>query len=104
VNTFLAMLTGALLRIGLPVALTVLGILMLRRLDARWQKENAARPLPVVDKPECWKAKGCPEEQRAACPGYASAGPCWQAFRKPDGTLQEKCLACAVFRQAPVPA
>jgi hypothetical protein len=103
-NTALAMLTGALLRIGLPVALTVLGILLLRYLDARWQKENAARPLPVITKPECWKANGCSEEKRGSCAGYNSTGPCWQAFRRTDGTLQEKCLACAVFRQAPVPA
>lgn len=103
-ETVFAMLTGMLLRIVLPVTLTVLGILLLRRLDARWQKETAAVPLPVIHKPECWKANGCPEEQRKACAGYASAHPCWQAFRRPDGTLQEKCLACAVFRQAPVPA
>jgi hypothetical protein len=29
--------------------------------------------------------------------------PCWQVFRGKDGQLQERCLACEIFRRSPAP-
>ena len=101
--TLFALIAGLLLRLAIPILITTLLILLLRRLDAHWQKEAPA-PLLVVQKPDCWKTKGCSPEQAANCIGAKSSLPCWQAFRLPNGYLQEKCLSCKVFTEAPVPA
>ena len=103
-NTLSSLLAGFFLRILLPVGVTLLAILLLRRLDRRWQKE--ARSLPVVNqagKP-CWEVKGCPPAGRKACPAATRLEiPCWQIFRTKDGVMKEDCLDCDVFRQAPAP-
>jgi len=103
IDTLLAFIIGIGLRVAIPVAVTVIAIYLLRRLDARWQAEaDQEIPAPVV-KPECWKIKECPPEQRKVCPAITQTQPCWQFFRKPNGYLQETCLGCDVFRQSPPP-
>jgi hypothetical protein len=97
----LILLAGFLLRLAIPILMTALLVYILRKLDARWQVE-AQQPLPV-QKPECWKVKECPPQQRAECIAFKSSLPCWQAFRYPNGYLREDCLSCKVFRDAPVP-
>ena len=99
----LAILIGLLLRLAIPIAGTILLVYLLRKLDAHWQAEAERTPL-AVEKVECWKIKGCPEEQRKTCIGAASPLPCWQAYRQPNGYLQEKCISCEVFLNAPMPA
>ena len=101
-TTLLALLTGLLVRLAIPIAVTALLIILLRRLDAHWQKE-ATPPMLAVEKPECWKVKGCRPEQREHCAGAQSPLPCWQAFRLPNGYLREECLTCKVFIEAPAP-
>jgi hypothetical protein len=101
----LAVITGFALRLAIPIAITVIAIYFLKRLDNRWQAEAEEQLLlPVVEKPKCWEINGCTVEIRAACPGYQSEQPCWQAFRENNGYLQERCLGCNIFRKAPVPA
>lgn len=102
INSTLTLLAGISLRLLIPIALTVVAIYFLRRLDARWQA-TATRRAPEISKPECWKIKGCSEEKRKTCKGAQAAEPCWQAFRHQNGYLKEECLGCDVFRQAPVP-
>lgn len=99
----LAMMVGLLLRLAIPIVLTILLIFFLRKLDARWQKEAQTLDL-AIQKPECWKTNGCPPEQIANCIGAQSPLPCWQAFRLPNGYLQEECLTCKVFTEAPAPS
>jgi hypothetical protein len=99
----LALITGLLVRLAIPILVTALLIILLRRLDAHWQKE-AHLPVLPVPKPECWKVKGCRPDQRANCIGAKSPLPCWQAFRLPNGYLREECLTCKVFTEAPAPA
>jgi hypothetical protein len=104
-SAFATLLLGLFVRILLPVGLTVLVVLLLRRLDRHWQKD--ALRLPVVNraKTPCWQVKGCPAKTRKACPAAAAPQtPCWQVFRKEDGVLKEGCLSCEVFRRAPAPA
>jgi hypothetical protein len=103
ISSGLAVFTGLLVRLAIPLLLTALLILLLRRLDARWQKE-AQVPELVVPKPECWKIKGCRPENVKICLGAQSNLPCWQAFRLPNGYLREECLTCKVFTEAPMPA
>jgi hypothetical protein len=104
----LAILTGLLVRLGLPLAVTALLVWALRKLDARWQREarmaytsqmESALALP------CWEVNHCPPERRAVCPALAHPEiPCWQHFRDRQGHLKEACLTCTVFRSAPAPA
>lgn len=102
-TSLLAILTGLLLRFAIPILGTILLIYILRKLDAHWQAEAERMPLPV-EKVECWKLKGCSEQQRESCSAAASPLPCWQTHRQPNGYLQEKCISCEVFINAPIPA
>jgi len=100
----LAVVTGIALRLAIPIAITVVAVYFLRRLDARWKTEAESQPAPpVVEKPRCWETNDCDPAQRKDCPGYQSDQPCWQAFRSDSGYLQERCLECKVFRQTPMP-
>lgn len=102
-DVVLTFLLGVLLRLGIPIAVTALVLVLLHRLDKHWQEEALALPVVTNGKP-CWEIKGCPEEQKKNCPAAAQPKtPCWQAFRTKDGALKEACLGCDVFRQAPVP-
>ncbi len=95
-------LLGVLLRLGIPIAITAIVVILLHRLDRRWQKKALAHPVAPAGKP-CWEIKGCPESRKKDCPAYARQDtPCWQVFRRRDGVMKETCLDCDVFRQAPV--
>jgi hypothetical protein len=102
-KAFLLFLLGMVLRLGIPVAVTIGVIALLRRLDRRWQKESLALPVIPAGKP-CWEVKGCSDEKKKGCAAAANPQiPCWQVFRSGNGALKETCLGCDVFRQAPVP-
>jgi len=103
-TAILAVITGFALRLAIPIAITAIAIYFLKRLDIRWQAEAEEQLLlPVVEKPKCWEINNCTAEMRASCSGYQTEQPCWQAFRKENGYLQERCLGCDVFKEAPVP-
>jgi hypothetical protein len=100
---FFYLLFGLLLRLAIPIAATLLVIYILRRLDKRWQAEAALAPVSV-EKPECWKVNGCLPEKIKQCAAAQSPLPCWQHKRLPNGYLNENCLSCPVFIEAPVPS
>jgi hypothetical protein len=103
-DTILVILIGLLLRFGLPMAITVVVVFILRKLDARWQAETEEVP-PTVEmvSPHCWEIKNCMPEQMRECPTPTSTQPCWQVRRQKNGYLREECLTCQVFNQAPLP-
>ena len=101
-TSLLAVLTGLLLRLALPIVGTGILIYFLRKLDAHWQTEAQLAPI-AIQKVECWKVKGCSPEQQKKCIAVTSSLPCWQAYRLPNGYLREKCLSCEVFVNAPIP-
>ena len=105
-TAFVALCSGLLVRLALPLTVTLVAVYFLRKLDAYWQAqaeaEIEARAI-LVEKPECWKVKHCHPAQRKACPSFKSPKPCWQVFRQPNGYLHEECLACQVFLNAPIP-
>jgi hypothetical protein len=101
--SFFAILTGFLLRLAIPIAGTGILIYFLRKLDAHWQAEAQLPSMPV-QKAECWNIRGCPPAQREDCVAVSSPQPCWQVFRHPNGYLQEECISCEVFINAPIPA
>jgi hypothetical protein len=110
ITTLIVFFAGVLLRIGIPVALTIVLIWAFAKLDARWKREAALhaseRPASAIQARNtgCWKVHGCSEEGRKRCPAYNRLDlPCWQVFRREDGQLKERCLGCQVFANAPLP-
>ena len=102
VTTLLYSLAGLLLRLALPITATMLVIFILRKLDKRWQSEAGLQSIPT-ENPACWKIKSCTPEQIKNCGAIISPLPCWQLKRQPNGYLNEKCLTCLVFVEAPIP-
>jgi|SRR5215207_5774473 len=102
ITSFLIIIAGLVLRLAFPIIGTGLLIFFLRKLDAHWQSE-ATLPYANTQKVECWNIKGCSEEQQKNCRAASSNLPCWQVYRHPNGYLQEECISCAVFINAPIP-
>jgi len=100
--SFFYLMIGLLLRLAIPIAATLFVVYILRRLDKRWQAEAELQPVDV-EKAECWKVKGCTPGQIKDCAAAKSPLPCWQVKRLPNGYLNEDCLSCPVFIEAPVP-
>lgn len=101
--TLLPLCVGVFVRLAIPMAVTIVLVYFLRKLDARWQAEANHTPISI-QKPECWKIKNCPPEQLKNCRALNSPLPCWQVFRLPNGYLSEECMTCKVFVDAPAPA
>ena len=102
-NSTFVMVLGIFLRIGVPLAISVLVFFLLKKLDEHWQNEVQIQPAAVMTK-HCWEIKGCPPEKIRNCRAAANVNvPCWQTFRSKDGLMQEKCLGCDVFVMTPIP-
>jgi hypothetical protein len=103
-NTILVVLTGTVLRLAVPLVLTLLVVLVLRRLDARWQAEaEQERHLLVKEEMPCWKDAGISMDEIKARLAVGEECPCWQSRRLSNGHLRERCLSCEVFRETPAP-
>jgi len=105
-TTVFTIVLGILLRVAIPIAATLLLIIVFKWLDERWQREAGSDGVAIVQPGNlgCWETNKCPEEQRAGCQAYANPDkPCWQVFREKDGRLQERCIGCDIFKHAPVP-
>jgi hypothetical protein len=103
---FVALVLGLLVRIVLPVGVTVLMIYFLKRMDESWQASSTTPSnMARARNAGCWEINKCPPEQRARCNAHAHPDiPCWQYYRQENnGLLPERCLACKVFRGAPIP-
>ena len=98
------------LRLGVPLAITIAIGYLLRRLDAKWQaeawaqwetsqmQEAAAGPTPSAAKQPCWTLKGCSEAVRDRCPAFKRPNiPCWLARRQAEGRLPAACYDCELF-------
>ncbi len=109
------------LRLGVPLAITVVVGYMLRRLDTKWQAEAMARQadvavakteasqaepalamFKVIDQP-CWIFKDCPEPSYKQCPAYEYPDlPCWMARLRTEGRLPSPCHRCGLFNAGKV--
>jgi hypothetical protein len=120
VSEVVAVASLLLVRLGIPLAVMVFITWSLRRLDARWQAEAAARQAtaevtagrvpPVAYKaPQavatpCWQLRNCSEATRARCAAAKDTVlPCWMARLRADGRLPGPCYSCALFRLRPRP-
>jgi hypothetical protein len=105
----LTFILGMALRIGIPVGVTAFLVWLFHCLDARWQNQAEQEGVPtgqnLAANLGCWNINQCSPEGRKTCKAFAHPeAPCWQVFRSGNGNLQEKCLKCRVFKEAPVPA
>ena len=107
-----------LIRLGIPLAVTILIAWGLRQLDARWQAEAAAQQLtadvaigrvvpetvlaPVARQQPCWSGRNCSEAHRASCAASVLTDlPCWMARLRSEGRLPGHCYACQYFKVKP---
>lgn len=102
------------LRLGVPLAITLLVGYWLRRLDARWQAEAEERrqqfkaqqkaavepPIEmfrILEQP-CWVFKDCPQNVRWQCPAFQQPQlRCWEARRAAEGQIPAACFQCELF-------
>jgi len=106
VTTAFGVVLLLLLRVAVPILVTIAFIGLLKWLDERWKREaelNGNQSMKVGNV-GCWQIHECPEAKRVGCKAYNHPDqPCWQIFRDNNGRLQERCLGCDIFRQAPTP-
>ncbi len=102
-DVVITVLVGFLVRLGIPIAVTAVVLVVLYQLDKNWQKQAQVLPVVPSGKP-CWEVKGCSEESKKNCPAATRPNvPCWHVFKTRDGVMKDTCLNCEVFRRAPVP-
>ena len=103
-DLILVLLTGLFIRLAVPFTVTVLVVLMLRRMDARWQAE-AERDRILLEEGDvpCWKEQGLSADE-VKLKAAKGEKPCWQMYRLTNGNLREACLDCDVFLSAPAPS
>jgi len=108
----LAVVGMFLLRLGVPLVITLAVGYWLRRLDAKWQaeaqvqweQEELPAELKALARPEqpCWEIKGCDEAKRARCPACKAWDiPCWVAHLRATGRLPAACPDCELFSMSP---
>ncbi len=101
-NTTLVILIGLSLRLIVPIVLTALVVYSLRKLDARWQAEAREEKKVVADE-EMPCLKGLSADQMKSIMPLSDQA-CWQARRLHSGYLNDACLECEIFLNAPKPA
>jgi hypothetical protein len=97
-----------LIRLGIPIAITVLVAILFRKLDRKWETEAAERletgqPMVPGGRP-CWIDKDCGPLRRGDCPAWGPRNiPCWVARVTAQGHLPHACAECDLFtRRGPV--
>jgi hypothetical protein len=98
------------LRLGVPLAVTLAVGYVLLRLDAKWQaeawaewessqleQEEQTEQAAVREQP-CWELKACSQAVREKCPAYKRPDvPCWLVRRRAEGRLPAACYDCELF-------
>lgn len=93
-----------LLRLAVPLAITLLIGYLLRRLDARWELETqshshtVATEEPAAVQQPCWEDKECSARRRSRCPARGLANiPCWLARLRVENRMPAECTGCVRF-------
>lgn len=114
----IAVIVLSVLRLGVPIAVTIGIVWGLRRLDGRWQADAQARHAsrvvaeglvapedvisPMAAERPCWSENGCPPEKKRLCAACSATDiPCWMARLRADGKLPARCYGCARFKTRP---
>ena len=104
------------LRLGVPLAITLAVGYLLLRLDRKWQaeawaewkssqleeEEQAGQAAGRVTSPAagqlCWDLKDCSQAVREQCSAFKQPNiPCWLARRRAEGRLPAACYDCELF-------
>ncbi len=104
------------LRLGVPLAITLAVGYVLLRLDRKWQaeawaewesdqlqegeqvKQAAGGVKSPAAKQVCWELKECGQAVREQCPAFKRPNiPCWLARRRAEGRLPAACYDCELF-------
>jgi hypothetical protein len=111
-SELLTVFFGLLLRLAIPLLVTIVTVVVLRRLDQRWQADSLQEALSASGKSlassstHCWDVFNCSSERRADCPAYKHPDkPCWEMI-SPSGRLMECCQRCPLrtYKLAEMPA
>jgi hypothetical protein len=101
IDTFAVIFMFA-LRIGLPIALTlVAGVWLEKKLAPR---ERVTRPMPTARSAKiipihCWDIKKCESARRAHCAASQHPElPCWLARQAAGEKVRAECYACAFYK------
>ena len=72
--TVFTMIMGLLLRVIIPIAVTIFVVVILKWLDERWKKEADLDESAVVKVGNvgCWDINNCPAEKREQCLAYTN--------------------------------
>jgi hypothetical protein len=111
---FLYVLGLVLVRVGLPIAITLaVGIWLERKLQPPEYAEQAARSqarlqarIPALAKQpaHCWEIKRCDPAAYKKCPAFARQDlPCWLALQV-TGIKIDRCVICELYKPQPVSA
>ncbi len=105
-NDILSVLGLFVLRIGIPLAIT-LGI-------GYWLEKRLRPPVtepthniqPILGQAQhCWEIKGCAPEAIQKCPAFIRQDlPCWLANQVATGSLKPGCATCGQFKPVQVTA
>jgi len=121
-DQMMAVVVVFVLRLGIPLLITIMLVRWLRYLDEKWQAEYEAEKLQESAKaqtavavdpapepavwpalaadgfPKCWDYKQCDPDKREQCPAYKISGiPCWLARRREEGAIPADCYQCGLF-------
>ena len=79
-----------LLRLGIPLLISVGIGYWLIHLDNRWRAAGNGQ--------KCWNLNKCLPEQRSHCTAYQHPDiPCWAIVRATEGQLRPRCASCPAF-------
>ena len=102
---WLYLIFGILLRLGIPIGITLALGWGLRRLDEKWRAEASQDDHAVITMPKyltiakCWDVKSCSPKMRENCQAYLHPNiPCWE-FRRSNGSVNKVCQSCEYFKE-----
>ncbi len=93
------------LRIGVPILITLMIGAWLQRILQEPEKERKPTREEAQVGPHCWEIKQCEETKRARCAAFRRPDlPCWLALQVSGDGLTEACYTCPLFTaRAPAP-
>lgn len=102
----IAVILMFILRIGVPIALTLaFGYWLEKKLAPREREQESstrqriARDDPKIIQLHCWDVKRCDATVRAQCAAYKHPElPCWLALQAEGAQVREECFTCALYK------
>jgi hypothetical protein len=102
-------------RIGIPIAITLLiGLWLERRLASPQESADNENSAPKsghytrtgnIIRIHCWDLKRCEQSQRAQCAAFQHPDlPCWLAIQADGGKLREDCFTCSLYKPEKIAA